>query len=223
MSRFQFVDDHHTTHGVKRLCQVLDLNRSSFYRWWAGRDARAARRDVDKALVKRMREYHQEFDGTIGVRRMTIELNKKTVQPINHKRVERLMRTHNIIGVNLRKPNKTTVKDQGARVVDDFLKRKFRAEAPNQVYVGDITYLPCGQGQFLYLATVIDVCSRRLVVWSAGRSPTTCAPVSSKTPWKTRPGRGARWPGPYSTPTTDGNTPPQPSRPPVGGWEYASR
>lgn len=61
------------------------------------------------------------------------------------------------------------------------------------------------------------------LVWSAGRSPTTCAPVSSKTPWKTRPGRGARWPGPYSTPTTDGNTPPQPSRPPVGGWESASR
>src|SRR5699024_492485 len=81
-------------------------------------------------------------------------------------RVERLMRTHNIVGVNLRKPKKTTVKDQGARVVDDFLKRKFRAEAPNQVYVGDITYLPCGQGQFLYLAAVIDVCSRRLVGWS---------------------------------------------------------
>ena len=86
-----------------------------------------------------MREYHQEFDGTIGVRRMTIELNEKADQPINHKRVERLMRTHNIVGVNLRKPKKTTVKDQGARVVDDFLKRKFRAEAPNQVYVGDIT------------------------------------------------------------------------------------
>ena len=127
MSRFQFVDDHHTTHGVKRLCQVLGLNRSSFYRWRAGRDARAARRDADKALVKRMREYHQEFDGTIGVRRMTIELNEKADQPINHKRVERLMRTHNIVGVNLRKPKKTTVKDQGARVVDDFLKRKFRA------------------------------------------------------------------------------------------------
>jgi len=166
VSRFQFVDDHHTTHGVKRLCQVLGLNRSSFYRWRAGRDARAARRDADKAMVKRMREYHQEFDGTIGVRRMTIELNEKADQPINHKRVERLMRTHNIVGVNLRKPKKTTVKDQGARVVDDFLKRKFRAEAPNQVYVGDITYLPCGQGQFLYLATVIDVCSRRLVGWS---------------------------------------------------------
>lgn len=159
MSRFQFVDDHHTTHGVKRLCQVLGLNRSSFHRWRAGRDAR---RDVGKALVKRMREYHQEFDGAIGVRRMTIELNEKADQPINRKRVERLMRTHNIVGVNLRKPKKTTVKDQGARVVEDFLKRKFRAEAPNQVYVGDITYLPCGQRQFLYLATVIDVCSRRL-------------------------------------------------------------
>ena len=179
MSRFQFVDAHHTTHGVKRLCQVLGLNRSSFYRWRAGRDARAARRDVDIALVKRMREYHQEFDGTIGVRRMTIELNEKAVQPINRKRVERLMHTHNIVGVNLRKPKKTTVKDQGARVVDDFLKRKFRAEAPNQVYVGDITYLPCGQGNSS-IWPPSSTCAPG--VWSAGRSPTTCAPVSSKTP-----------------------------------------
>lgn len=52
MSRFQFVDDHHTTHGVKRLCQVLGLNRSSYYKWRAGRDARAARRDgPDPRLV----------------------------------------------------------------------------------------------------------------------------------------------------------------------------
>ena len=126
----------------------------------------AKKLDIPLSYFKRMREYHQEFDGTIGVRRMTIELNEKADQPINRKRVERLMRTHNIVGVNLCKPKKTTVKDQGARVVDDFLKRKFRAEAPNQVYVGNITYLPCGQGQFLYLATVIDVCSRRLVGWS---------------------------------------------------------
>ena len=166
MSRFQFVDDHRNTHGVKRLCEVLGLNRSSFYKWHSGRDARKARQDADEALVERMREYHEEFDRTIGVRRMTIELNEKADQPINHKRVERLMREGNIVGVNLRKPKKTTIQDQGARVVDDFLKRKFRAEAPNQIYVGDITYLPCKQGQFLYLATVIDVCSRRLVGWS---------------------------------------------------------
>lgn len=148
---------------MKRLCQVLGLNRSSFYKWRAGHEARKARQDADEALVKRMREYHQEFDRTIGVRRMTIELNEKADQPINHKRVERLMRTHNIVGVNLRKPKKTTIKDQGARVFDDLIKRTFKATAPNQIYVGDITYLPCGQGQFLYLATVIDVCSRRLV------------------------------------------------------------
>ena len=166
MSRFQFVDDYRNTHGVKRLCDVLGLNRSSHYKWRAGHEVRKARQHADEALVERMRDYHQEFDRTIGVRRMTIELNENADQPINHKRVERLMRTHNIIGVNLRKPKKTTIKDQGARVFDDLIKRKFKAEAPNQIYVGDITYLPCGQGQFLYLATVIDVCSRRLVGWS---------------------------------------------------------
>lgn len=166
MSRFQFVEDSRATYGVKRLCEVLGLNRSSYYKWRDGRDTRAARRKADETLVERMREYHQEFDGTIGVRRMTIEMNEKSPTPINHKRVERLMRESNIVGVNLRKPKKTTIKDQGARVFDDLVKRQFTAEACNQVYIGDITYLPCGEGEFLYLATVIDVHSRRLVGWS---------------------------------------------------------
>ena len=163
MIRFQFVDDYSTTYSVKRLCHVLNLNRSSFYKWRDGEPVRRQRRNADETLVAQMRDYHEEFDATIGVRRMTAEINDHTKDPVNHKRIERLMRQHQIVGVNLRKKKRTTIPDQGASVFDDLVGRDFTAEDCNQLYIGDITYLPCGKGEFLYLATVIDVHSRRLV------------------------------------------------------------
>lgn len=166
MIRFQFVDDYATTYSVKRLCHVLNLNRSSFYKWRAGGPARQYRRRADEALVTRMRDYHDEFDATIGVRRMHAEINESSATPVNHKRIERLMRQHGIVGANLRKKKRTTIRDQGARVFDDLVDRDFTAEGCNELYIGDITYLPCGKGEFLYLATVIDVHSRRLVGYS---------------------------------------------------------
>lgn len=116
MIRFQFVDDYATTYSVKRLCHVLNLNRSSFYKWRDGKPARRQRQHADEVLVAQMRDYHEEFDATIGVRRMTAEINDTAPTPVNHKRIERLMRQHQIAGVNLRKKKRTTIPDQDARV-----------------------------------------------------------------------------------------------------------
>ena len=224
MIRFQFVDDYATTYSVKRLCHVLNLNRSSFYKWRDGKPARRQRQHADEVLVAQMRDYHEEFDATIGVRRMTAEINDTAPTPVNHKRIERLMRQHQIAGVNLRKKKRTTIPDQDARVFDDLVGRDFTAEDCNQLYIGDITYLPCGKGEFMYLATVIDVCSRRLVGYSlADHMRTTCVPVSSRTRLRTRHAREAPWTGQYFTRTTAASIPAQRSRPRAGGWGSASR
>ncbi len=169
MIRFRFVDDHRDTHEVKRMCTVLGIHRSSYYKWRAGKAARLARQQADAALVDRIRAHHQEWDHTLGYRRMTAELADDDAVPgtVNHKRVARLMRRNNIVGVHLRKPKSTTIKDPGAQVFEDLLNRDFTAAEPGRVFVGDITYLPhSSTGEFLYLATVIDVCSKRLVGWS---------------------------------------------------------
>jgi len=71
-----------------------------------------------------------------------------------------------IAGVHLRKKIRTTVPEPAAAPVPDLLERDFTAPTPNTRYVGDITYLPVGDGRLLYLATVIDLCSRRLAGWS---------------------------------------------------------
>lgn len=169
MIRFWFVDDYRDTHEVKRMCKVLGIGRSSYYKWRAGKAARQARHVADAVLVDRIRDHHREWDHTLGYRRMTAELadDDQVEGPVNHKRVARLMRVNNIVGVHLRKPKNTTIKDPGAQVFGDLVNRDFSADAPGRVLVGDITYLPhSGAGEFLYLATVIDVCSKRLVGWS---------------------------------------------------------
>ena len=164
-SHFQFVDDHCDTFPVKWLCQILEVSRSGFYRWRAAAPARDARTSADEELAARIRAIHDDSDGTYGAPRVTAELRDAGIE-VNHKRVERVMRVNGIVGVHLRKPVRTTVPDPDAAPVPDLIRRDFTASAPNTRYVGDITYLPVGDGEFLYLATVLDLRSRRLAGWS---------------------------------------------------------
>ncbi|MDX3784782.1 IS3 family transposase [Streptomyces europaeiscabiei] len=164
-SRFQFVDDHRDTYEVKRLCQVLDVNRSSYYKWLAGAEARAARQHRDRVLAEEIREVHGESGGTYGSPRVTAELRGKG-RRVNEKRVARIMRTFSITGIRLRRRVRTTIPDPAASPVPDLFQRDFTATGPGLKYMGDITYLPLENGEFLYLATVLDCFSRKVVGWS---------------------------------------------------------
>nr|WP_308170251.1 IS3 family transposase [Acrocarpospora catenulata] len=165
VSRFQFVADHRDAFGVKRLCRVLAVSRSGFYRWAGAAAARSARAAADAALAERIRRIHTEFDGTYGSPRVTAELRAQGTK-VNHKRVERIMRACGIAGLHLRKKVRTTIGEPPHRKVPDLIGRDFTAPAPNRRYVGDITYLPVEDGRFLFLATVLDLHSRRLAGWS---------------------------------------------------------
>lgn len=165
MNRFQFVADHSERHSVKRLCQVLGLHRSSFYYWKATAGDRARRDRADRLLAGQIRAIHTGTDGTYGAPRITAELCDQGIL-VNHKRVARVMTRFGIRGLRLRRRTRTTVPDPAAAQAPDLIGRDFAAPAPNQRYVGDITYLPVGDRGFLYLATVIDLCSRRLTGWA---------------------------------------------------------
>jgi transposase InsO family protein len=165
VSRFQFVEDHHRAYGVKRLCRIVQVSRSGFYRWRATADSRVGRERADLELGARIARIHTDSEGTYGRPRITAEL-AATGRVVNHKRVGRLMRRLGIVGLHLRKKVRTTVPEPAAAPVPDLLERDFTATRPGTRYVGDITYLPIGDGKFLYLATVLDLCSRRLAGWS---------------------------------------------------------
>ncbi len=167
MSRFQFVADHRNAYGVKRLCQVLEVNRASFYAWLDAAPTRAQRAAADQERATRIRVVH-EADRAYGAPRITAELNDgvPTDQRVNHKRVARVMHAAGIAGIRLRRRVRTTIPEPSDQKVPDLLRRDFTAPAPNCRYVGDITYLPLADGTNLYLATVIDCHSRRLTGWA---------------------------------------------------------
>jgi transposase InsO family protein len=165
VTRFQFVADHQQRYGVKRLCQLVGVARSSFYYWRSTAGVRAARDAADAALAVRIRAVRAAHDGTYGAPRVTAELRDDGLR-INRKKVARVMRRYRIQGLRLRRRVQTTIADPAAAKAPDLIGRDFTAAAVNQRYVGDITYLPVGERGFLYLATVIDLHSRRLTGWA---------------------------------------------------------
>lgn len=159
--RWDFISVHAGEFGVQRLCRVLRLSRSGYYRWLAGADARAARQAADDALVAEIHGMHTESGEAYGVLRVHADLHGSG-HHVNRKRVARLMREHGIIGRHLRRKKRTTIPDPVAPPAPDLLQRDFTASQLDERWCGDITYIQVG-GRWLFLACVIDICSRRVL------------------------------------------------------------
>lgn len=117
----------------------------------------------DAAIGARITTIFDDEHGLYGAKRIAASLNDDTsFGPINHKKVARIMKAMGLKGFTKRRRCVTTRRKPGHRVMPDLVGRKFTANEPNRVYVGDITYLPCKGGKNMYLATVIDTYSRKL-------------------------------------------------------------
>lgn len=162
--RWDFISAHRADFGVKRLCRMLQVSRSGFYRHLASAESRAAGRRDDEELVAEIREIHSSHEGTYGVRRVHAEL-RGFGHTVNRKRVERLMRLNGLEGRHLRRRKRTTVPDRLAPPAPDLVRRDFTTGQLDEKWCGDITYVQVG-GAWLYLACVIDICSRRVLGWS---------------------------------------------------------
>jgi transposase InsO family protein len=146
-------------------CTVAEVSRQAFYDWLLrAKSGPSKAAQAEEGLVVLMREIHDDFDETYGSPRMTVELaNQGTV--VNHKRVARLMRVHGIVGVHKPAKVRTTIPAEHNPPLPDLLAGDFAPGRPDVAWVSDITYIPTGQG-WLYLATVLDLGSRRLVGYS---------------------------------------------------------
>ena len=148
---------------MRRMCQVLGISASGYYAWRRRRPS--ARQEANEAMVERIKEIHAESDKTYGSPRVHAELVAQGVR-CNKKRVERLMRVHDIQAKQRkRRRPRTTDSNHRLPIAPNVLNREFTAEAPNQKWVTDITYIPTAEG-WLYLAAVMDLYSRRIVGWS---------------------------------------------------------
>jgi putative transposase len=155
------VSAHRAVYPIAAMCRVLGVSSSGYYAW-AKREP-SARTTSNAALIGRIGAIHAASHGTYGSPRVHAELTESGLR-VSRKRVARLMKTAGLAGVSRRRFVTTAVRD-GGRQAPDLVGRAFKAEAPNMLWVADITYIPTWSG-FLYLAIVLDVFSRRIVGWS---------------------------------------------------------
>jgi putative transposase len=143
------------------MCRLLDVSASGFYAWCKRPLSKRAQDDAE--LTKRICEIHERSRATYGVPRVHAELRAEGIF-VGRKRVARLMKAAKLEGVSRRRKHRR-VSGTKEQLAPDLVDRNFVATAPNQIWVADITYVPCFTG-WLYLAVVLDVWSRRVIGWS---------------------------------------------------------
>lgn len=151
-------------HGVATLCRVLDISTSGFWAWRERAPSRRAHQDA--VLLERIVGIHEQSRGIYGAPRIHAQLRQGGWR-CSRKRVARLMRQAGLAGCHRRRFKITTRPRPGAALAPDLVNRVFQADAPNRLWLSDITYVPTDEG-FLYVATVLDAFSRRVVGWSMG-------------------------------------------------------
>ena len=163
MRIFRFIAAKRAEHSIQIMCRVLEVSRSGFHAW-ASREP-SARAICDDALSERIAEIHAESGKTYGSPRVHAELRLEDDVWVGRKRVERLMRRAGLSGMIRRRRGKTTVSVPGIRTAPDLVERDFNPAAVNRLWSADITYIRTWEG-WLYLASVMDCYSRRIVGWA---------------------------------------------------------
>jgi len=160
--RYSFIREHRKQFRVAALCRVLKVSASGYFAW-LGRPE-SPRAAENRALMRCIKAAHAHSRRTYGRRRIHIQLQRDGIA-CSRNRVGRLMRSEGLCGLRRRKFKATTNARHSFPVAPNLLARNFTAAAPDQVWVSDITYLACAEG-WEYLATVMDLHSRRIVGWA---------------------------------------------------------
>lgn len=162
MKRFAFIDTWKETYPIERLCRVLAVTSRGF-RAWRNRPM-SQRQRVDMQLLAHIREAYRLSLKTYGRPRMVEELRDMGFA-VGHRRIGRLMRDNGIKAVRTRKYKATTNSNHNYNIAPNLLDRNFTADAPNQKWAVDISYIWTREG-WLYLAVVMDLHSRRIIGWA---------------------------------------------------------
>lgn len=152
--------------GVEPVLRVLEVPVSTFYGWVA-RQRRPSPRDIEETwLGEQIERIHKDSGETYGSPKVHAQLRREGIH-VSRKRVERLMREAGLQGAFMRKRKRSsTRRDPAATPAPDLVNRNFKTDAPDRLWVADISRIPTGEGP-LWLASVRDAFSRRVVGWKA--------------------------------------------------------
>lgn len=168
-----FIEAHREVFGVEPICRVLPIAPATYYARAAmvrnpALASDRARQDIED--FEKIKRVHDKSKGRYGARKVWHQL-RRDEHDIARCTVERLMRKHGLQGVT-RGKTKTTIPDPAQPCPDDKVNRQFIADAPNQLWVSDFTYVSTWTGM-VYVAFVIDVFARKIVGWRVSTSMTT--------------------------------------------------
>jgi putative transposase len=157
--RYEFVEAHQNRWRVGRMCTLLNLSRSGFYAW--KKKPLSVRAVRNEALTHEIRKIYGEGRGEYGSPTICEALRQKGHR-VNHKRIARLMRQIGLRSKTVRRFKRTTKPCNDRDAAPNLLQQQFQTERPNRVWLSDITYIDTEEG-WLYLTTIDDMCSRRIV------------------------------------------------------------
>lgn len=157
MDKYRFVDANLRYHAAEKLCRVLGISRSSYYEW---KTRKPGKREVSNQRLSRLVLWLHEKYPALGLDSIYHILHRK--HQCSRGRVHRIMKRLNVNSVRKKAFRNTTNSNHNHPIAPNLLGRNFHADKPNQVWVGDITYIPTGEG-WLYLAVVKDLCTKMIV------------------------------------------------------------
>jgi len=150
------------------MCEILLIPHSSYYKWL--NHTETSEEMLNHELSQIILEYHAEFKGILGYRRMTLWINKRNQSNYNVKRIRRLM---NLMGISsvIRRKRKGYMKHQPQMTAENILSRNFKASHPNEKWLTDITeFKLTGSSQKLYLSSIIDLYDKSIIAYKTGTS-----------------------------------------------------
>jgi putative transposase len=166
--KYQFIHDWKDVFRLRSMCRVLEVSSSGYYAWL---DRYASLRDQsNKDLTELIRASHAKSRKNYGSPRITKDLREAGLK-CGKNRVAAIMRDKKIVAKMKRKFKVTTDSDHKLPVAPNLVNQNFVAERPDQLWTSDITYIWTAEG-WLYLAVVLDVCTRMIVGWSASNRMT---------------------------------------------------
>jgi transposase InsO family protein len=162
--KYTFINDQRAHHSVRRLCTHLRVSPSGYYAWKNQRDRKPARQDRQAAINARVKAAFDAGKGRYGEPRITAMLAQQG-NPLNRKTVAQSLKRQGLVCKVAKRFKTTTRRDERQSALPNRLQQSFEADAPNQKWAGDITYIWTQEG-WLYLAVVLDLFSRQIIGWS---------------------------------------------------------
>jgi len=156
--KYAWIEEHNNRFPVRMMCKVLGVSRNGYYHWY-----RHKTKQEDQTLIKTIEEIFEASEKTYGTRRIKATLSNKYGWIVSRRRIGRILKSKGLKAKTKQSFKvKTTDSNHNLSISPNLLQQEFYASSPNEIYVGDITYIKTNEG-WIYLAVVIDLYSRSVV------------------------------------------------------------